>query len=205
MIDYKTLFHMRDPLKSSPMRLGFFDHRPDREWLLKVFRGEIQPETPIRLIQKRGKEIMNILWSTSINIFVVSEKVIELFDAQGITGWRTYSVEIYTKRKNLLSGFYGFAITGRAGSLDISRGEIIAKPPPRVGGKSYEVLKGFYLQEDQWDCSDLCISRFGGRIIATNRITNLMLNEKIDNVEFTPLCDVELDLDALKISGSFPR
>jgi hypothetical protein len=139
-----------------------------------------------------GRQATDFVWCSLTPVVVISERVVELLQQHRFTGWATYPVEVYGRQGEPLHGYLGLAIIGRAGKQDRSRSTIITKPAPVPGGKSYQVYKGFYFDESQWDGSDIFLA--DGLKIITLPVQKAFRRTKVSNVRFTPLMDVEIDV-----------
>ena len=109
----------------------------------------------------------------------------------GITGWSTYPVEVYDRKGSLMPGYHGFAITGGSCDQDYDRSLMIEKMRPS-GEKKGKYFKGVYFDESQWDGSDMFwVGGRRGKSIVVDKVFRLFRKYKIQNVQFTPLADVE--------------
>lgn len=226
--DYANLFKMTDPLATRPWRLSVKEDsrwkkmveeawkasHPSQDppssvvafhkWVMGLIRGEAKADPPLYLVPAMGGYPTHVMWASPTGILVVSQRVVDLLREHNLTGWATYAVEVRDKQGNLVPDYYGFAITGRAGRQDLYRGKIINKPPKVSGGKPYQVLKGFFFEDDFWDGSDFCLAGVAGPIIVTKRVVRLFKQHRIRNVEFTSLLEVEEDIQTLAIVGVWP-
>jgi len=46
-------------------------------------------------------------------VFLISEKVCNLFKENGVTGWKQYDVIVKDKKGKIIHGYYGFTVTGK--------------------------------------------------------------------------------------------
>lgn len=195
-VDFAKFYQFDDPMATRPLRLTF---PPESDWITRddafaLMRGQAQPPAPIKLVGFMGGQVMDILWSSMVWIFCVSSRVVELLQANHVTGWSTYPVEVYGRKGEPLPGYYGFAVTGSGCRRDRSRSQIFTKQAV-PGGKPFEVYKGLYFYEEDWDGSDFFIVRSFGGIVVTEKVQRLFKKAKIANVRFIPLPEVELDVD----------
>jgi hypothetical protein len=174
------------------MRLSTYDDAwlsPEKVMLL--IRGELKLKEPLKLRYKMGGQAADLMRSALVSIFVVSDRLVELIKSSGFTGWGAYPVEVRDKDGKILPGYQGFSIKGRAGGRDLKRAEVIKKPPKAPGGIPYEVYKGYFFKDDQWDGNDFCLVGYAGMKIATERVVQAFKKAKIHNVEFTPFIELE--------------
>ena len=78
------------------------------------------------------------------------------------------------------------------------------KPPPAPRGKPYQVLRGFYFNDDAWDGSDLCTADRTAHVIATARVVDVFKRARIGNVRFVRLDEYEQAVSDFKILGLWP-
>jgi hypothetical protein len=192
LLDYGRLYTFSDPLATRPYRLG------DREgshlsWeqTRTLARGRMQIHKPIQFDAIRGRQATDMLWSQSVNLFCISTRLAVLLQENGITGWTTYPVELFDRKGGRLDDYYGLAVTGSECDFDPNRSKIVAKPPPVPQGRGYQVHKGLYFDESQWDGSDMFWVR-NVDIVVTDRVFRLLKQHKIMNVRLTPLDEVEV-------------
>ena len=192
--DYSALFRLYDPLANRPLRLTT---EGESNWLsleqaAALSRGELSLQHPLRLRAYMGGQVTDFLWSDLASLVVISRKVVELLRDRAFTGWATYPVEVYDRKGEPLVDYFGLAITGRAGKQDRTRSRILTKPAPAPGGQPYQVYRGFYFDESQWDSSDIFLA--DGFKVVTLPVQKAFKRARVSNVHFTPLADVEIDV-----------
>jgi len=160
----------------------------------KLFRGKFKPEHPLRLSAYQGGQATDFLWTAFPPLVCISSRVVELLTEHRITGWATYPVEVYGREGEPLPGYHGFSVTGPECKRDRSRSQIIEKPPPSPRGQSYQVYKGLYFDESQWDGSDIFLVRPFGGIVVTEKVYKLFKRNRVSNVRLIPLPKVEIDV-----------
>ena len=206
--DYEKLFEMRDPLATLPWRLGIRDMRFQTPafhgWILVLFRGSSDALPPLGLFAATGGRPADVMWSRYPPIFVVSDRVIDLLAGNGLTGWSTYAVEVRDKKGELVPGYRGFAVTGRAGDHDLHRVFVVQKPVWKGSDRLREVLRGIYLEDDSWDSSDFSLMGETSNIIVTEQVVRAFKKAKIRNVQFTRLPEVEIPASVYESFGLWP-
>jgi hypothetical protein len=195
ILDYDKLYCLDDPLTSRPLRLsdeGYSD------WLTKgqaieLFRGRLELDTPLKLGAYRGGQATDFLWSGLIPLVCIIDRVVEILRTNKITGWSTYPVEVYGRNGEHLPGYHGFSVTGNDCRRDRSRSEILSRQAV-PGGEPFDVYKGLYFYEDDWDGSDIFVVHKYGGIVVTEKVNRLLKRSKVTNVKMTPLTEVERDV-----------
>jgi hypothetical protein len=195
IINFNQFYELDDPLANRPLRItvrGYSDWvTSDFTWTL--FRGQDLPMQPIKLGGYMGGQVTDFLWSDLIYMVCISARTVEILEEHKVTGWATYPVEVYGKNGEAILGYYGFSVTGGECRRDRSRSQIITKQAV-VGGKPYEVYKGLYFYEEDWDGSDIFIVQKFGGIVITENVFKIFKKARITNVKLTPLQEVERDV-----------
>lgn len=133
-----------------------------------------------------GKRFYDIIEPLAVQPLLVSEKVINLLVDNNVTGWKSTEVRIYGHDE---LKYHVLMITGRCGYFDLGRSEIVYNQMP--GGK-FPYVKGLYFDMDSWDGSDLFLSPNKGFSVATKRVKQLFVKNKVTNISFTKISDYEL-------------
>ncbi len=187
-LDYKKLYAFCDPLSNRPFRLRDRDTSPPLTWeeTRRISLGQKVVSPALEFDIASGKQTTDFLWSQSIHLVCISERLMALLTVNEITGWSTYPVEIFDRKGNPLPGYHGFAVTGPVCDLDRSRSEIVDKPPPTPQGQGYQVYRGLYFDESQWDGSDMFWVERADPVV-TEKVFQLFKRNKISNVRFIRL------------------
>jgi len=188
-------------LTKKPMRLSPKGSSTSNDMAWRLFKADLELDTPLELIPYMGgNETADFLWSGLIPIVCISRRVFDLLNQNKVTGWKTYPVKVFNWKQEVLSSYFGFAIKSWAGAEDINRSQIITKLPPTPEGKPYRVYKGIYFDEKLWDGSD--IFRINGAIIAvTNKVQQIFKRDKVTNIRFEPLSEVERTSAMYEVRG----
>lgn len=115
------------------------------------------------------------------SLFLISDRLKALLAGHGLTGWKTYPIELYDKKGNRVEGYNGFSITGRAGNL------CKFDTPPMELGYSPKSC-GWYFEFDKWDGSDI-FRVFPHLIVITKRFAEVLLGHKVSGIEIARLTD----------------
>jgi len=196
LIDSKSssFYRLKDPMGTKAIRLttrGISDWITD-EYAYALFRGYEEPEKAICLQGYMGSQITDFIFAGYVFIKLFSDKTLEIFEKNKITGWKTYPVEVHDRDGNLLPGYHGFSVIGKECRRDRSRSQIITKQAV-PGGEPFEVYKGLYFFEEDWDGSDIFLVQ-NNMIVVTEKVRNLFKKNKVTNVKFIPLEEIELDV-----------
>lgn len=201
MLNYDKIFLIRETFSNRPFR-GVIENYDLAE--SKISRGEKSiTETVTVKHSMGGTTLYDIIWTTNAFPLIVSERVIELFKSNGITGWKTYKVEVRSKKNELIDQkFFGLIITGRCGHRDYSKSSIVLD---KIGIYTKPHIKGFYFDKDYCDDSDLFMSNPDEKgnstmfRFCTQKVVDLFKKEKINNIDFKNLNEPTLAIELHKV------
>lgn len=148
-------------------------------------------DLPIIFKQSSGRKWTDILNPSSVSMYIVSQRFIELLEKNNITGWKTYPIIILDKEKKEVNGYVGFSIIGRSGAVDYKKSTVYEKQlvPNGTMNKYY---KGLYIDLDKWDNSDFFIPESSLQIIVTERVMKLIKKYKLTNIILQDVTDYEV-------------
>lgn len=192
-LKYESLFLLSDPMAAEPYRLRSrlpADARVEGVDIHALSRGESQIKGPIQFDSAQGLKATDILWTQLVTPVCVSNRVIHIFSENEVSGWSTYPVEVFDPEGELLPDYHGLAVTGAVCEADYRRSSIVTRPPPAPRGKSYDVYRGLYFDEAQWDGSDMFW--VGGVRVVVDKVKRVLELNGVENVAFTPLAEREI-------------
>lgn len=190
LFNYYDFFELTDPFATRPIRLD-----PQQEWLteedtIHLFYGESQPPEPVVFKPQTGKHATDVLWTTFPPLLCVSQRLVDLLQVNKFQGWSTYPIEVYDNNDMLIPGYYGFAIGSYAGKQDYERSTVNVKPLVS-GAKPSKQYMGMYFDESKKDRCDIFRIQ-NAVIVLTKRVMQMFKKNKISNVCFTALPEVEI-------------
>ena len=191
-LDKCVFFEMADPLAVEPFRLRSRlpeMARPEGVDILSLSQGKAHIRSPIQFDATQGTEATDVLWTQLVTPLLISRNVIRLLRENSVSGWSVYPVEVYDTEGKLYPQYHGLAVTGAAFEADYSHSNVVTKPSPTRRGRSYDVYRGLYFEEDQWDGSEMFW--VGGIRVVEARVKRLFEYAKIGNVKFVPLAERE--------------
>ena len=186
----EEVFRLGDPLSTRFFRANTdLVGRPPDDPALGVLRDEWQPPRPVRLSHHKGlADPGDVVWTCAVFPLIVSQRVIDLLEANAFTGWRTYPVVVHNKAKAIVPDYHGLAIVGRCGPLDASRSRVVLRDAPAM---LVEERVGYHFDEASWDGSDLFCSTDGsGVTLCTVAVKRALERAKIRNLQFTCLSEM---------------
>jgi len=131
----------------------------------------------------------DFIWTQDPLIVIVSDRVKQALESNGLTGWRTYPVQLRDESERTMLGFSGLTITGRCGSLDWSRSLPVLRTY-RSG--TFANYRGIFFREDSWDGSDLFMPEDLAWMFTSERFSALAQKLRLRNAKFRKLSTAEV-------------
>ena len=152
----------------------------------ELLRGELIPEATIRVNWAMGcADPGDIALGRSNCLFYLSARVQELLKSNGVTGWRTYPIDLRNKAGDICPGYASLSIAGRCGPTDQQGGEVM---PGQKPGKKFIRRIGLFFDGSTWDGSDFfCPAGENTYMFVTEKVKNLFEQHEIEGFTFTPL------------------
>jgi hypothetical protein len=105
---------------------------------------------------------------------------------------RTYPVEVYDDRGEVVPGFHGLAITGRCGPIDDELSPVMVVPPPVPEGEALPHRIGLRFWPDTWDGSDLfCPDDGSAWTLLAQDVRDALLAAKVTGIELDKISEIE--------------
>lgn len=114
-------------------------------------------------------------------LYLISDRFKDLLNEHGLTGWKTFPIELYDKKGNKIEGYNGFSIIGRAGSI-----QKYDVPPVELGYSPRSC--GCYFESADWDGNDIFLVR-PAYVFITKQFAKVLLSHRISGVEIIKLTD----------------
>jgi hypothetical protein len=185
---FERLYELSEPASSRPYR-GHFKHDAPFE----LSRGERSVRRPVQVTWAMGSPVPgDVVWTTSAHPLIVSTRVKDLLNANEVTGWKTYPVEVLDKDGRKRPGYVGLSVVGRCGRVTLGKSRIVLKQYP--GGHFPEFL-GHFFRPSSWDGSDFCADRPDARgnssmsRIVSEEVIALLKRHRITNIRWEKLSE----------------
>lgn len=149
---------------------------------------------PIIFKQEMGKNLHDVLDTSFVGFYLISNRLRSVLLDNDITGWKTFDIQLYDKNKNQIYGFYGFSITGSCGPISYRNSEIIEKRLVS-NGPICKFYKG--LAVDRWDGADFFTPDGTYQTFITARTADVLKKHKITNVHLRNLAEIEKDVHSV--------
>lgn len=135
-----------------------------------------------------GKRYYDIIIPSRPFPFLISDKIIDAFARNNITGWKATSVKIVGKEE---LKYYVLMVTGRCGYIDCNKSEKIIQKSP--GGEDWPFLRGLYFEPESWDGTDIFVADNMSFIICKEKVKKILESIKATNVSYEKITDLTLE------------
>ena len=170
----------------------------------EITRGDYSNVTfPLVCTYYQGHKLREVI-ACNGTAFLIADRVKALLEAHHLTGWETFPVKVYNKKKEEVLGYHGFAVTGRCGPTHRKESSLFQKRYAS-GAPLIDTYKGVFFNLDAWDGSDffhaqdkkkehdvewgIYISPRAYEVIHPAKIDTFEL-EHLPDITFTPFDDI---------------
>jgi len=123
-----------------------------------------------------GSKTFDFLNSGYAGLNLVSKKIIELFNNNAISGWRSIPVRI---KGYETYDYFILTVTGRCSAINYEKSELFIKAPFTPTGKPIEAKRGLYFDLISWDGSDVFTPENSMFTFVTEKVVKILLNLNI--------------------------
>jgi hypothetical protein len=194
-----NFYEMGSKLSSSTLQVHSINlgRRNNLDDEFRLIEGDFNGiKFPVIFKQASGKKIEDILDTGWPSLYLISNKMKALLEKHDFTGWKVFQVKIFDKNNNIIPGYHGLSIVGRCGPIDQRKADIIYKRLVPHGPNS-AYYKGLYVGLDAWDKTDIFIPQDRYSIIVTETVFDTIKKNKLSNIRFENLAEVEISKDAI--------
>jgi len=196
---FDHIYQLRDPLSDRVFR-GEIQGNAD---CLGLIRGEADPGRLVQVGWGMGGACPgDVIWTTSAHPLIVHGRVANLLREKGVTGWRSFAVQVIDKGGEVYRDYQGIGIVGRCDPIDLSRSVVTLEKSP---GGWFPQFLGSYFTEESWDGSDIFMERpdtkgkATAKIFMTERAHQVFAEAKVENVRFVRLTEQEISTSVYEI------
>lgn len=150
---------------------------------------------PVIYKHEYGKKLLDVIDTGTVSNFLISDFFLDILRKNRLTGYKIYPIRLTDKKNNEITGYHGLSITGRCGSVDYSKSEIIHKRSP-VGKDSVYYL-GYHVDLTTWDGTDFFLPTGTFGIITTKKAADILKAAKITNILLNNLATIEVWEEAI--------
>lgn len=158
---------------------------------LRVLRGEEPGSAPLAIDlhpSLRGTRLRDVVWAELYPL--IGPRVVQILRDVGATGWSVRPISVPDELE-VLRDYGALVVHGRGGHIGPCReySSIVLDKP----GSPLLDVKGWCLDLDEWDGSDVWSQRAGGsQIIVTRRVRDAFKRAKVTGIRrLTDLCEKE--------------
>lgn len=141
----------------------------DDDMSKKLFETDYLPLEEVSMFVSEGSVFYDVIGFQNPSGFCVNEKTINLFESNGLTGYKTYPISVADNQIKL----FGIYVYGKSGGVI---------PPKKIG-----FYKGVNIDMEQWDNSDFFIPAESQHVMLTAKAAAVFVENKISNVEIINL------------------
>jgi hypothetical protein len=148
------------------------------------------PGQPLRCRHFLGShELTDALFTGFASLLLISQSLQDAMATAGLTGWRTFPVDLYDGETHIEGKYAGLSFVGRCGPILPPTGPALTDFPQLP---SFPRYRGLYFEESSWDGSDFwCSTDDTAYRFVTNRARSLFEEVCPGCLRFTPLAEVE--------------
>lgn len=186
-MDFSELYVWGPEFREGRLHVRPVDDELDEYALL---RSNLVLTEPVKFVRSMGRSPVDIITTELPAIWLISDKIVEVLQREGVTGWKTYPVEVIGQGGVPVTGYHGFAVTGRCGPINPRRSVVKNLPPLFPGDEEEQVRLGLYFDLDTWDGSDIFVAPNVNYVIVVKRVKELLEQNNIRGCEFERLTEV---------------
>ncbi|GCC50441.1 hypothetical protein SanaruYs_06560 [Chryseotalea sanaruensis] len=185
-IDFGNFFSMALGDSRGALQFRMSDTRFKPEDLFKY--NQVNSQDVILLNQVRGKKKYDFLTSGFAYLNIASSKFWNVIEKHNLIGIRSIGVS----SPDLNDSEYRLcSIVGKCGPKIDSLSVQIDRPFPLDPSRTYKTWAGLYFDLKSWDGSDFFSPEGTYYTLITRRAKEVLIENKITNVSFTPITQVE--------------
>lgn len=147
---------------------------------------------PIVFRKESGKKFLDLLDTGWAGLYLISDRLKNVFQENCITGWKTFAVRVIDKQGQEITGYNGLSIIGRCGSIDYRKSEVVERKFV-PNGAPVKYYKGLHIDLSKWDRTGIFLVENSLWIIVTKSSADAMKEIKLTNVELINIAEIEID------------
>jgi len=198
-MDIKNFFKFGSKLVSSSiyappqgLRIPIKDDIDDAYNLIKGDYSGINFPVVFKEGSYGGKKIQDIIDTTSVSLYLISDKLKNILIENSFTGWKIYPVRLFDRKENEIMGYSGFSVTGRCDVKIKYRKDSIVEKQLAPNAPISRFYKGQNIDFTKWDGSDFFITKDNIGFIITEKVKEILLKHKLTNIRVRNIKDIEV-------------
>jgi hypothetical protein len=158
---------------------------------LDLFHGKYFPAGILPLTKFCGNRNLDLV-NASNGLFLLSNRVIEIFKNNHITGWKSLPAEIHMGKGEIISDYSFLTIISKLVKIDYEKSERVIKQPFTPAGKPIWINRGLPFDINGWDGSDIFSAENSLFTLITEKVQNLLIENKCTNIRVEKTTEIEL-------------
>ena len=152
-----------------------------------IHRGETLAEKNISFIPFMGKRFYDLMIPASPYPLLISQRVIDIFKLEGITGWEATPVKVLGHED---LNYSVLTVLGRCGKIN-QRGERVSIMYPNGSiAKLTPAYKGWSFDINSWGGSDIFLPANNHTILVTKKVRDILVRNKATNILLRKISDI---------------
>jgi hypothetical protein len=166
--------------------------------------GTWVPGEPIEFTLGRKGDPKDMLLGGPPSVCLVSDAFVATVHGVGASGWTTYPITLRRRDGEVIPGYQGLSIVGRAGRPSYADSELFMGRP-FTGGPAVPMVRGMGFDLASWDGSDVFLLDTTAHVIATASVRTALRRAKVRNVSFERLSEKTSWSASIGIGGARSR
>ena len=158
---------------------------------IDLFHGKIIPSGVIPLTKFCGNRNLDLV-NAANGLFLLSNRVIEIFKINHITGWNSLPAEIHMGKGEIINDYSLLTIHSKLVKIEYENSESVLKQPFTPAGKPIWIKRGLPFDINKWDGSDIFSAENTLFTFITEKVQNLLIENKCTNIKIERTSEFEL-------------
>lgn len=156
-----------------------------------LFHGKYFPSGTIPLTKFCGNRNLDLV-NAANGLFLLSNRIIEIFKNNHITGWNSLPAEIHMGKGEIIHNYSLLTIHSKLVKIEYEKSESVLKQPFTPAGKSIWIKRGLPFDINGWDGSDIFSAENTLFTFITEKVQNLLIENKCTNIKIEKTTEFEL-------------
>jgi len=156
-----------------------------------LFHGKYFPSGSIPLTKFSGNRNLDLV-NAANGLFLLSNRVIEILKNNHITGWKSLPAEIHMGKGEIINDYSLLTIHSKLVKIEYEKSERVIKQPFTPAGKPIWINRGLPFDINGWDGSDIFSAENSLLTLITEKVHNLLIENKCTNIKIEKTTDFEL-------------
>jgi len=156
-----------------------------------LFHGKYFLSGTIPLTKFCGNRNLDLV-NAANGLFLLSNRIIEIFKNNQITGWNSLPAEIHMGKGEIINDYSLLTIHSKLVKIEYENSENVLKQPFTPAGKPIWIKRGLPFDINKWDGSDIFSAENTLFTFITEKVQNLLIENKCTNIKIERTTEVEL-------------